>query len=1099
MKRLLPFGVLLFALCAFPASGILDTNSNGLSDLWERAYNGGDLFASMDPLTDDDSDGWTNAQEAAAGTDPFDANPPDGLLRPDIVHIPELWEDQNNDNILELVTPEAVIISWTTIPGKQYTLLYSPDLVDWLPVPNEDFIGNGSVVDYYFTLDEDDKLFWRVKIEDIDSDSDGLTDAEETELGTNPNLADTDGDDLNDLDEILQGTDPRNADTDGDGIPDNLDSQPNTPRGAPPTISSQTASSSQVVNLLAGEKLSVLLTVHNPAGPPVTTSNLALLVNGTEESTTFTQVAENQFSFFWDAIIHANYPSAVLQSLAVRFRDAENATAWLDLGSCDVAEWEGEIAMTFILYSDSANFDTGMGFEIESHINGRRYVYGFGNTMSGNVRFYRGPHNIAVRNEDTHGTIATFQIPPNVKLPLFLTRFTGAGLSVVSTLDAGDYTSFPHNSDWWYNTTSYPIRCTWGGVVTDMEANSQAHADYDTDWGDAPFVADWWRNGEQWPFCQSTWRHPSAFTSHFSRTVFSVWPDEPFGSLRAPRISGFSVWTKLPASITPHLAATLEFPGAPIHPFAIEKEGTLFLVTSETYHQILYKVDPVAEQWTDGIKLHLGQTSGETTSPQEGIGLYESTPSGLAPVSLDASGDILLSPTENTTLYRKLTGSDGLPLFLKRTSAANQPHTLEIRLLSKFETNKETTVAAMNLLPIDIEEVISDQIAGNEANKLPTAFYGGQPNNPMLMGTRSGSDARLMIKMNVPAAQAASIRVGVRQKGQTEILNSVSSVAPPGKTPLSFTALAGSKTYEVVAGNDANSNASLDPSEATIVFQKTPKTNSADLGGGAYTGASWDLVDKFIVVTHDDFVNARSATDDYGTGATINTFFPTAAKMVAGFARGASTITGSSSPEFDVLLDASTIPSPDGLSHPLGGKWNTAKQTATHRLVLPTGSDLSEDVVGSTGLRNMYARALWNHRATIAAGATTSWGVVNISFTDKDIDFSASDTNDQVHAALGKCEFVGSLEVSCKLKAGGGFDVGALNCCGAMVDLYDFAYGARKVTVLGIDIADPKEAARTQAGFATLTFSPWPDAGRVFFTKVEFGTGWFNYTGSYPP
>ena len=189
MRRILPLGVLLFALCAFPASAILDTNSNGLSDLWERAYNGGDLFASMNPLTDDDSDGWNNAKEAAAGTDPFDPNPPDGLIRPDIVHTPELWEDQNNDNILELVTPEAVIISWTTIPGKQYTLLYSPDLVDWLPVPDEAFIGSGSILDYYFTLDEDVKLFWRVAIEDVDSDSDGLTNAEEAALGTNPNNA----------------------------------------------------------------------------------------------------------------------------------------------------------------------------------------------------------------------------------------------------------------------------------------------------------------------------------------------------------------------------------------------------------------------------------------------------------------------------------------------------------------------------------------------------------------------------------------------------------------------------------------------------------------------------------------------------------------------------------------------------------------------------------------------------------------------------------------------------------------------------------------------------------------------------------------------
>ena len=38
-----------------------------------------------------------------------------------------------------------------------------------------------------------------------------------------------------------------------------------------------------------------------------------------------------------------------------------------------------------------------------------------------------------------------------------------------------------------------------------------------------------------------------------------------------------------------------------------------------------------------------------------------------------------------------------------------------------------------------IKEVISDQIAGNECNKLPTDFYYGEPNNPMLMATRNGN------------------------------------------------------------------------------------------------------------------------------------------------------------------------------------------------------------------------------------------------------------------------------------------------------------------------------------------------------------------------
>lgn len=67
-----------------------------------------------------------------------------------------------------------------------------------------------------------------------------------------------------------------------------------------------------------------------------------------------------------------------------------------------------------------------------------------------------------------------------------------------------------------------------------------------------------------------------------------------------------------------------------------------------------------------------------------------------------------------------------------------------------------------------------------------------------------------------------------------------------------------------------------------------------------------------------------------------------------------------------------------------------------------------------------------------------------------------------------------------------------------MNDLYDFAYGASQVSILGVVVADPKEAARTQAGFSTLAGAPHPNAGRVFFVKVEFGTGWFNYNGTYP-
>lgn len=55
---------------------------------------------------------------------------------------------------------------------------------------------------------------------DADPDEDGLTNAEEEELGTDPKEADSDGDGLDDGDEVDLGTDPLVEDSDGDGFAD---------------------------------------------------------------------------------------------------------------------------------------------------------------------------------------------------------------------------------------------------------------------------------------------------------------------------------------------------------------------------------------------------------------------------------------------------------------------------------------------------------------------------------------------------------------------------------------------------------------------------------------------------------------------------------------------------------------------------------------------------------------------------------------------------------------------------------------------------------------------------------------------------------------
>lgn len=222
MKRhlLAILGLLLIAPGSF---AIVDTNHNGLSDLWEKAQNNGELFGeTFDPNADSDSDGWTNAQEAAAGTNPLHPNPPDGIISPEIVHIPAVVGEENGVPVV--ITPEAITVSWPTIAGKQYTLLFSPDLTEesWLLV-GDPFIAYGGEATYGFEISQSDKCFWRVSVQDIDEDGDGLTDAEERQIGSSPYLADTDGDGINDSTAFASGLNPSGSgsDSDGDGIPDN--------------------------------------------------------------------------------------------------------------------------------------------------------------------------------------------------------------------------------------------------------------------------------------------------------------------------------------------------------------------------------------------------------------------------------------------------------------------------------------------------------------------------------------------------------------------------------------------------------------------------------------------------------------------------------------------------------------------------------------------------------------------------------------------------------------------------------------------------------------------------------------------------------------
>jgi hypothetical protein len=138
----------------------------------------------VDP--DSDGDGLSDAQEAELGTDP--ANP-----------------DTDEDGLFD---------------GDEVAVGTNPTLND---SDGDGFGDNAEVVN---GSDPNDPTSVPPGEPTIDTDGDMLTDAQEAELGTNPELADSDGDGLSDFAEVgfepgsATGTDPNLSDTDADGVGD---------------------------------------------------------------------------------------------------------------------------------------------------------------------------------------------------------------------------------------------------------------------------------------------------------------------------------------------------------------------------------------------------------------------------------------------------------------------------------------------------------------------------------------------------------------------------------------------------------------------------------------------------------------------------------------------------------------------------------------------------------------------------------------------------------------------------------------------------------------------------------------------------------------
>ena len=153
-----------------------DANTNQQSDIWEIAYG----VSGLGPTADADGDGFSNAIESLAGTNPLDgADFPKSDLTPGI--------------------PGQVLLSWPSQAGKRYQLFGSQDLnpVNFMLLGT--FTGDGASMLETLSTASQSRWFFKLVTDDLDSDSDGLSDWEEHQIGFNPLLNHSDRNDIADL------------------------------------------------------------------------------------------------------------------------------------------------------------------------------------------------------------------------------------------------------------------------------------------------------------------------------------------------------------------------------------------------------------------------------------------------------------------------------------------------------------------------------------------------------------------------------------------------------------------------------------------------------------------------------------------------------------------------------------------------------------------------------------------------------------------------------------------------------------------------------------------------------------------------------------
>lgn len=184
------------------ATAMLDTNNDGLSDVWVAAHFGHPTVP-LDPQGDPDGDGFSNLQECLCGTDPGHA-----ASSPSWTQDPHCFYDPAHKT-------EHWYLAWYGVKGIRYRIEVLEDYsgvggpnLGWQTLPTA-YLGNNQVRSATLSSCNPFYVAFRLQCEHSDAfAADGLTDYENHLLGTNPWLVDTSGNGVSDLMAFQYGIDP---------------------------------------------------------------------------------------------------------------------------------------------------------------------------------------------------------------------------------------------------------------------------------------------------------------------------------------------------------------------------------------------------------------------------------------------------------------------------------------------------------------------------------------------------------------------------------------------------------------------------------------------------------------------------------------------------------------------------------------------------------------------------------------------------------------------------------------------------------------------------------------------------------------------------